>query len=107
VKADCEKAEAVLHEVQAAMWRDVGIVRDVQRLRKVVAELEGLRSEVPAQASRRAWEAANVLDAGLLIARSALAREESRGAHYRTDFPERREEFLKHSVVRNEKILFE
>jgi L-aspartate oxidase len=107
VKADCEKAEAVLHEVQAAMWRDVGIVRDVQRLRKVVAELEGLRSEVPAQASRRAWEAANVLDAGLLIARSALAREESRGAHYRTDFPERREEFLKHSVVRKEKILFE
>jgi L-aspartate oxidase len=34
-----------------------------------------------------------------LIARSALAREESRGAHHRLDFPERREEFRKHSVI--------
>jgi L-aspartate oxidase len=106
-KVDCEKAEAVLRKVQAAMWRDVGVVRDGERLRKVIGEMEGLRGEVPAQVSRKAWEAANVLDAGLLIARSALAREESRGAHYRTDFPEHREEFLKHSVVRDGKIVFE
>jgi L-aspartate oxidase len=89
------------------MWRDVGIVRDGQRLRDVIAELEALRSDVPAPASRKAWEAANVLGTGLLIARSALAREESRGAHYRTDFPDHRAEFLKHSVVRDGKIVFE
>ncbi len=105
--SDCEKADGVLREVQAAMWRDVGIVRDGQRLRDVIAELESLRSEVPARASRKAWEAANVLETGLLIARSALAREESRGAHYRTDFPDHRAEFLKHSVVRGGKIVFE
>jgi L-aspartate oxidase len=35
----------------------------------------------------------------LLIARCALAREESRGAHFRTDFPEKRPTFEKHSVV--------
>ncbi len=105
--SDCEKAEGVLRQVQAAMWRDVGIVRDGQRLRDVIAELEALRSEVPPQASRKAWETANVLETGLLIARSALAREESRGAHYRTDFPEHRAEFLKHSVVRGGKIVFE
>ncbi|ABF41251.1 L-aspartate oxidase [Candidatus Koribacter versatilis Ellin345] len=102
-----EQAEAVLRKVQAAMWRDVGVVREGQRLRAVIAELEALRSEIPAFASRRAWEAANVLDTGLLIARSALAREESRGAHYRTDFPDHRDEFLKHSVVRGDAIVFE
>ena len=107
MKSACEKAEGVLRQVQAAMWRDVGIVRDGQRLRDVIAELEALRSDVPAPASRKAWEAANVLGTGLLIARSALAREESRGAHYRTDFPDHRAEFLKHSVVRDGKIVFE
>jgi len=35
-----------------------------------------------------------------LIAESALWREESRGAHYRTDFPEKRAEFLRDSVSR-------
>ena len=37
--------------------------------------------------TRRAWEAQSLSTTGLLVARSALAREESRGAHYRTDFP--------------------
>ena len=38
----------------------------------------------------------------LLIARCALAREESRGAHFRTDYPAQRAEFAKHSVVRKD-----
>ena len=43
-----------------------------------------------------------------LIARCGLAREESRGAHTRTDFPEKREEFRKHSVAKkgNLEVLF-
>ncbi len=105
--ADREHVERVLHKVQAAMWHDVGVVRDGERLHRVIAELEGLRAELPERSSRRAWEAANVLETGLLIARSAQAREESRGAHYRTDFPEHSDRFRKHSVVRNGKIEFE
>jgi L-aspartate oxidase len=58
--------------------------------------------------SRREFEARNLQIAGLLVARSALAREESRGAHYRTDFPDHNDtKFRKHSVVRGEKIGFE
>jgi L-aspartate oxidase len=42
-----------------------------------------------------------------LIARCALAREESRGAHYRTDFPEKRPEFQKHSSIdKNHDVTF-
>lgn len=104
---DLERAENVLRKVQELMWRDVGVVREGGRLRQVIAELEALREEVPICVLRRAWEAANVLDTGLLIARSALAREESRGAQYRTDFPAKREEFAKHSVVRENQIFFE
>jgi aspartate oxidase len=39
---------------------------------------------------------ANMREVALLIARCALAREESRGAHFRTDYPAKRPEFAKH-----------
>ena len=50
--------------------------------------------------TRRGHEAQNLHALGLLVARSALAREESRGAHYRTDFPIHNDaKFLKHSIA--------
>ena len=54
------------------------------------------------------WKKArNIHLAGLLVARSALAREESRGAHYRTDFPSHNDvKFLKHSIVKGDSIRF-
>ena len=56
---------------------------------------------------RRAHEAANLHLAGLLVARSALAREESRGAHYRMDYPDHDDKkFLKHSVIGGDKVVF-
>jgi L-aspartate oxidase len=45
------------------------------------------------------YELRNIHTVALLIARCALAREESRGAHFRADFPTPRAEFEKHSLV--------
>jgi L-aspartate oxidase len=100
------ETEKFIKRVQSLMWQNVGVVREGKNLRQVVAELTALPP--PAGSDRRACEAANILQAGLLIARSALAREESRGAQYRLDFPLKNEvRFHKHSVVSGEKIRFE
>jgi L-aspartate oxidase len=99
--------EEIVRRIQDLMWRDVGIVRDASSLRRSVTELQQMQGSLVGH-TRRAWEARNLHQAAWLIARSALAREESRGAHYRTDFPAHDDrKFLKHSVIQGEKIRFE
>ncbi|HYP12789.1 MAG TPA: L-aspartate oxidase, partial [Bryobacteraceae bacterium] len=51
------------------------------------------------QWDRHDYELRNLYQVALLIARCALAREESRGGHYRTDYPEARPEYQRHSLV--------
>jgi L-aspartate oxidase len=100
--------EASIGELQALMWKQVGIVRTGNGVKEAVGRLQELAPQVASPHSRREFEARNLQIAGLLVARSALAREESRGAHYRTDFPDHNDaKFLKHSVVQGEKISFE
>jgi L-aspartate oxidase len=101
-------AEQVIHEIQELMWRDVGIVRTGASLKRAIQQLETIQPRVAHPTSRRSHEALNLLQNGLLVARSALAREESRGAHYRTDFPDHNDtKFLKHSIVEGNSIRFE
>ena len=61
------------------------------------------RAHAHAAASRRPppllYELRNMHTVAGLIARCALARQESRGAHFRADFPEKQSEFQKHSLV--------
>ena len=47
-----------------------------------------------------AWEATNLLTVGSAVVAAAAAREESRGCHRRSDFPEPRDEWLRHLDVR-------
>jgi L-aspartate oxidase len=99
--------EEVIREIQDLMWRDAGIVRTGAGLKKAVEQLETMAARVAHPKTRRAWEAQNLRQAGLLVARSALAREESRGAHYRIDFPAHNDtKFLKHSIVKGDSIRF-
>ncbi|HSB76712.1 MAG TPA: FAD-binding protein [Terriglobales bacterium] len=105
---DPPEVEAFIREVRDVMWNEVGIVRTGIGLKRAIQRLRDLETEIGAAATRRGREARDLQLAGLLIARSALAREESRGAHYRTDFPAHDDgRFRKHSVVNGETIHFE
>jgi len=101
------ETEEVVREIQDLMWRDVGIVRDGAGLKRAIEQLSALAPRVAHPHARRAWEVHNLRAVGSLVARSALAREESRGAHYRTDFPAHNDaKFLKHSVAKGDAISF-
>jgi len=100
-------AEEIVQNIQNLMWKDVGIVRAGAGLKNGILHLEELRPRVAHPQTRRGHEAQNLVAAGLLVARSALAREESRGAHYRTDFPDHNDaKFLKHSIIHGDAIRF-
>jgi L-aspartate oxidase len=78
--------------VRELMWQSVGVFRDGPRLREAVCQLDAGWRWLRAQpAPRTAEEArlASVLTVARLMARAALRREESRGAHFRADCPER------------------
>jgi L-aspartate oxidase len=99
--------EELIGEIQDLMWKDVGIVRGATGLQRAIHHLERLSPRLAHPKTRRAHEARNLQTAGLLVARAALAREESRGAHYRTDFPALNDaKFLKHSIEQASAIRF-
>ena len=99
--------EEVIGQIQDVMWNDVGIVRTRQGMQRAIQKLDELAPKLANPKTRRAHEAANLHQAGLLVARSALAREESRGAHYRIDYPDHDDKkFLKHSVISGSGVRF-
>lgn len=99
--------EELIGQIQDVMWKGAGIVRTRIGMQEAIKALEALAPRVAHPRTRRSHEAANLHLAGLLVARSALAREESRGAHYRIDNPGHEDKkFLKHSVVKGESVRF-
>lgn len=87
-------------DLRDLVWRRAGLVRDGKGLCGMLEQLASTRQETIPTPEREHFELRSIFTVGGLIARCAHAREESRGGHYRTDFPEKRVEFQKHSIVR-------
>ncbi len=95
MRASGDVALAVRKRVRRLMWERVGILRSRESIKRALLEFEQIARAPLARASR------NFLNVATLIARCALWREESRGAHFRTDFPQRDDEHWRvHSIVR-------
>jgi L-aspartate oxidase len=81
--------------IRDEMWRSAGLFRTRDTLSRAVTRLErahrAARLDATAQPDRdaSAWRLRNLATVALLVARAALRREESRGGHFRADFPVR------------------
>ena len=80
--------------VRDLMWRHAGLLRSRESLEELVSRLTGwwaylarMRSTV--SSDREFRRLSSLVTVSLLIARAAVRREESRGGHFRTDFPQR------------------
>jgi L-aspartate oxidase len=101
-------SSAVLQEARAqlqnAMWKGVGLVRDEAGLKKTLALVNELYARFGhPSVEREAIELANTIECAWLVTRASLDRKESRGAHFRRDFPTAREEWKHHLLLSGER----
>ncbi|HTA72731.1 MAG TPA: L-aspartate oxidase [Gemmatimonadaceae bacterium] len=87
-------AQVAAGRIRDVMWEDAGIARTAKGLRTAVAQLTDIGQRLPEGAT----EEANMVDTALLIAGAALLRKESRGGHYRADFPHAKDKWRKKHI---------
>jgi succinate dehydrogenase / fumarate reductase flavoprotein subunit len=110
LKRDSGTNPYVLHDkLTDTMQANVGIIRVKDELEKALEDLEGLKKEAETMKApgtsqyNPGWHEAlsmrSLLITSEIVARAALIREESRGAHTRNDFPGEREEWVQYNVI--------
>jgi succinate dehydrogenase/fumarate reductase flavoprotein subunit len=93
-RQDGERAEPLCRSLKETMWHRVGIIRNAEGLKQALKEIANLKerycriSTADGRELQLAIRLGNMLTASEMICRTALLRSESRGAHYRQDFPE-------------------
>ncbi len=87
-------------EVRDVLWNDVGIVRSADGLRSALGSFERIGRSAEPTGTGLAGTVANAALTASFIARAALVRTESRGAHYRSDYPKPRPVWRRHIGLR-------
>ena len=117
IKKGSIKPQEFKNNIKKLMWEKVAIVRDEKTLNEALKELLDMQNDLEdLDVSDKtqyntdlvtALEVINMVDICILSVKSAILRRESRGAHYRSDFPESNDEWKKSIVMNKEKIEFE
>ena len=89
---------AIKLTLQLAMSQGAGVMRSENSLRETLTTLEELGKRTSKSPRIEAWEVSNLYLLALAIVKSALARTESRGSHWRSDYPESSEQWHKRIV---------
>jgi len=97
--------EKWIKELRELMWKYAGLLRDANGLHHAQRGLKAMAVSMPKGLFRRAVEARNLHTVAELIVASALKRKESRGAHYRNDFP-LHDAVGRHSVMQRGRLEF-
>jgi len=93
-----------LPNLQSLMWDKVGIIRSGEDLAEAAVTLATWQSLLPKPSDRPSYELNNLILCARFTTEAALLREESRGAHFRTDFPKPSPEWQRHIVFRKNDI---
>ena len=117
IKKGSIKPQEFKNKIKSLMWEKVAIVREEKTLNDALKELLEMQKDLKnLDVSYKkqyntelvtALEVINMVEICILIVKSAIIRRESRGAHYRSDFPETLDEWKKSIVINKEKIEFE
>jgi L-aspartate oxidase len=83
VLRDRGAAQVAADTIREIMWRDAGVIRSATGLRSARRQLQEIEARLPVGAT----EEMNLVQTAQLVVEGALRRKESRGGHYRSDFP--------------------
>ncbi len=87
-----------LSALQKLNWNKVGAIRNRKSLTQAAETLAAWQESLPPPADRHSCELNNLVLTGRLVTEAALLREESRGAHFRSDFPRRSPRWQRHII---------
>ena len=94
-----KRAGGALPALQRLMWQNTGIVREERCLAEADGQIRDWLARTPVASTRRQHEYRSSLVLGLLLSNAARLRKESRGAHYRQDFPDPNDEWRRRIVI--------